>query len=248
LQPPDSSSCTRRSSEVFQNERIDAEHYREKFYAARKRLEAAGTTAFVPLANLLATLTNGHTPLRHDLRVGDVPFLCAEHVSNFEVHYGSEKRILLDHHRTELARTALRDGDVLLTIKGKVGNAALAEAVPKHVNINQDVALLRLNTEMPVWYVLAFVNSLFGRLQVEQLATGGINPFLGLANVRKIEIPKLTRSLMSAIAEKSRQRVHEARRNRQDAERLLCSAKKAVEIGIEEDEERALTYLSEGEQ
>lgn len=246
--PSETLYCIRRSSEVFRNERIDAEHYREKFYAAKQRLKAAGATSFVPLGNMLATLTNGHTPLRHDLRLGEVPFLCAEHVSNFEVHYGSKKRITVEQHRTELARTALREGDVLLTIKGKVGNAALVEAIFDNVNINQDVALLRLDTEMPVWFVLAFLNSIFGRLQVEQLSTGGINPFLGLGNVRKIEVPKLAPSIMSEIAQKSRQKVHEALRNRHHAEKLLRDAKKAVEIAIEQNEKAALSYISRGEQ
>ena len=45
--------------------------YREKFYVAKKRLKGAGATGFMRLGDLLATLTNGHTPLRHDLRVGD---------------------------------------------------------------------------------------------------------------------------------------------------------------------------------
>jgi eukaryotic-like serine/threonine-protein kinase len=93
--------------------------------------------------------------------------------------------------------------------------------------------------------VLAFLNSLFGRLQVEQLATGGINPFLGLANVRKIDIPKFAALVMSEIAQTTKQRVHEARRNRQDAEKLLHLAKRAVEIAIEQDEKAAVNYLSE---
>jgi hypothetical protein len=54
---------------------------------------------------------------------------CAEHVSDFEVHYDSDKRILL-------------------TIKGRVGNAALVEYLPGPANINQDVALLRLNARL----------------------------------------------------------------------------------------------------
>jgi type I restriction enzyme M protein len=243
-QPIDTLSCTRRSSEVFNNQRIDAEYYREKFYAAKRRLKDAGAVRFVPLGDLLTTLTNGHTPLHHDLRLGEVPFLCAEHVSNFEIHFDSQKRILLEHHRTELARTALQEGDVLLTIKGKVGNAAMVEALPGQVNINQDVALLRVNDRFPVWFILAFVNSLLGRLQVDQLSTGGINPFLGLANVRRIEIPQLTPKLMTDIAQKAKQMAHEARYSRQQAEGSLTRAKRAIELAIEQDEHVAMAYLS----
>ena len=165
---------------------------------------------------LLTSLTNGHTPLRHNLEEGEVPFLCAEHVTNFQISFDSEKRILLRHHQGELSRTALCDGDVLLTIKGRVGNAALVDRVTTPVNINQDVALLRLNNRLPVWYVLAFINSAFGQLQVKQLSTGAINPFLGLANVRRLEVPEFAPELMqqSPIKPKNRSSVRETLRQR----------------------------------
>ncbi len=162
--PPSSLSCIRRFSEVQAHERIDAEHYREEFYAATRRLKKAGAIRFVPMDELLTSLTNGHTPLRHNLEEGEVPFLCAEHVTNFQISFDTEKRVLLEHHKSELSNTALRDGDVLLTIKGRVGNAALVDRVGGPVNINQDVALLRLNSKLPTWYVLAFINSAFGQL------------------------------------------------------------------------------------
>jgi type I restriction enzyme S subunit len=234
---------TRRFSEAFKNERLDSEHYREKYYVANKRLIAAGAKTFIPLGDLLTTLTNGHTPLHHDLRTGTVPFLCAEHVSNFEACYDSDKRILLEHHNGELARTALRKNDVLLTIKGRVGNLALVENVVGPININQDVALLRLNSRLPIWFILAFVNSFFGQLQTEQLSTGGINPFLGLSNVRRLNIPEFPPEVMMLIADQTKTDVHAARRGQGLAKDLLEKAKTAIEIAIDQNEATALKYL-----
>jgi hypothetical protein len=194
---------------------------------------------------LLTSLTNGHTPLRHNLDEGEVPFLCAEHVANFQISFDSDKRILLQHHQLELSRTALRNGDVLLTIKGRVGNAALADRVAGPVNINQDVALLRLNNRLPIWYVLSFINSPFGQLQVKQLSTGAINPFLGLANVRRLEIPEFAPDLMQRIANETKRLVESARETKTRAYDLLAQAKRAVEIAIEDSEAAALKYLKE---
>jgi hypothetical protein len=242
--PPSRLTCIRRFSDVVKRERIDAEHYREEYYAAIRRLKDAGATRLIPLDQLLTTLTNGHTPLHHDLALGDVPFLCAEHVSNFEVHYDTDKRILLEHHQVELGRTALQNQDVLLTIKGRIGNAALVEAIPGPANINQDVALLRLNDKVPTWYVLAFINSVFGQLLVRQLSTGGINPFLGLSNVRKLQIPEFNAAVMKQIANDTNELVKAARNTMEQAQRCLASAKRAVEILIEQNEGAALKYLS----
>lgn len=243
-QPPQSLSYTRRASRAFAAGRLDAEYFKEEFDAARAALIAAGATKFVPLEDLLSALTNGHTPLRHDLSVGEVPFLCAEHVSDFEVHYNSDKRILARHHQSELARTRLRNGDVLLSIKGRVGNFALVENVPGDVNINQDVALLRFKRTLPVWWVLAFLNSPFGKLQVQQHCTGGINPFLGLGNVRKLEVPVFPDGVMRSVGEQAQESVSACRASKSRARELLHASQRAVEIAIEESEAAALAHLA----
>ena len=242
-QPPEPLTYTRRASEAFAAQRLDAEHFQEQYVACRQKLVEAGAIGFVPFGDLLESLTNGHTPLRHDLSVGEVPFLCAEHVTDFECNYDSEKRILLAHHNGELARTAVRNGDVLLTIKGRIGNFAIAESVPGPVNINQDVALARLNDRLPKWWVVTFLNSRLGKLFVQQFSTGGINPFLGLSNVRKLPVPRFEKDLMNQVAEATRSSVHAARAARARARALLERAKRAVEIAIEQDEAAALRFL-----
>lgn len=243
--PPEALSYVRSSREAFAAGRLDAEHFREKFYAAKRSLLNAGAKRFIPLPELLTTLTNGHTPLRHDLSVGDIPFLCAEHITDFTVNFDSEKRILLDQHNSELARTAVRDGDVLFTIKGRIGNAAIAEEVPGNVNINQDVALLRFNDKLPIWYIVAFLNSPFGKLQSEKMATGAINPFLGLFSIQQFEVPDFDKDTINSIATNTKNSVTAFRQARQHAARLLDAAKRAVEIAIEDSEAAALAYLAQ---
>lgn len=242
--PPEPLTYQRSAKDVTDASRFDAEHFREKYLAARKVLDKSGAIEWIPFSELITLLTNGHTPLGHDLTEGDVPFLCAEHVSDFEIEYASDKRILAEHHGKELARTALRNGDVLLTIKGKVGNAVVVENVPGAVNINQDVALLRLNKRLPKWWVVTYMNSLFGKLQTEQFSTGAINPFLGLFSIRKMAIPKFPEEQMSRIVEQTKQGVQSARASRRRAHNLMESAKRAVEIAIEDSEEAALAYLA----
>ncbi len=242
-QPPEPLTYTRPSRDAFAAGRLDAEHFQEKYYAARSALSAAGALEFLPIEDLLVSITNGQTPLRHDLSVGEVPFLCAEHVSDYEIDFNGEKRILETHHRNELARTALKNGDVLLTIKGRVGNAAIAENVPGMININQDVALLRFNDRLPIWYIVAFINNQFGKLQTEQMCTGAINPFLGLFSIKQFVVPVFEDSLMAEIAEETRSQVQAARKARRRAAELLEAAKSAVEIAIEDSEAAALAWL-----
>lgn len=133
----------------------------------------------------------------------------------------------------------------MLTIKGRVGNWAIAENVPGSVNINQDVALLRFNDQLPLWWVVTFLNSSFGKLQVEQFGTGGINPFLGLSNVRKLSVPRFGEIFMERVANETKERVLASRAARQLAQAFLAAAQRAVEIAIEDSESAALAYLKQ---
>ena len=130
-----------------------------------------------------------------------MPFLTAEHITDFRVDFDSEKRIFLRHHKGELGRTALRDGDLLVTIKGKVGNCAVVRNCPELANINQDVGLFRLRNGYHPYFVAAWFNSQIGKQLVEQRSTGGINPFLGLGNLRRMPFPVVSPEELKRIGE-----------------------------------------------
>lgn len=66
-----------RLSESFQARRWDSEFYKPKYQRVVDSVLKAKkikVERFVPVGHLMAYLTNGHTPLRHDLEIGEVPF------------------------------------------------------------------------------------------------------------------------------------------------------------------------------
>lgn len=225
----------RRFSETRQAGRFDAEFYQPKYARVIKELEKTKPDRIAILGDFLQFLTNGHTPLHHDLSLGEVPFLTAEHVYDFRIDYASEKRILKEHHNGELKRTRLRNGDMLITIKGRIGNAAIAEGLPSQVNINQDVALFRLKEDLPPYYLLALLNSPAGKAFTEQYCTGQINPFLGLGNLKLLPVPVYKPQRMEAIARKTKALVASARNAREESIRLLDKAKSMVEKAVLEN-------------
>ncbi len=216
-------------SQVWAAGRLDAEYFQPRYYRVLEALQALGPRRMIPLGEMLTLITNGHTPLRHNLSVGEVPFITAEFVSDFRIDYDSNRRILRRHHETELRRTALREGDLLVTIKGRIGNAAVVAHLPGDVNINQDVALLRLKKGYHPYYVAAFLNSEAGKALTDQVCTGQINPFLGLGNLKKVPIPVFGQKRMDKLGDKVQRVVESAYRAEQAAKRLLEEAKRRVE-------------------
>lgn len=222
------------SGQLMMARRWDGEFFKPRYQrTAESVLQAPLVQRLVPIGRMLQFLTNGHTPLRHDLSKGDVLFLTAEHVTDFEVDYTTTKRIRESHHAGELARTAVRDGDLLLTIKGRVGNCAVVRNVPAKTNINQDVALLRLRRGTHPYFLAAWINSPVGRHFVEQRSTGGINPFLGLGNVRQLPFPVIPKADEDRIGELVRKSIEAAQDLRTSAERLVVEATQRVEALIE---------------
>lgn len=223
-------------SEIFQVRRWDSEFYKPKYQRvieAVLKARKVRVEKFVPVGQLFSYLTNGHTPLHHDLKVGKVLFLTAEHVSDFRLDFGTDKRILQRHHETELARTALRDGDVLVTIKGKVGNCAVVRNCPQAANINQDIALIRLREGVHPYFFAAWFNSQMGKQLVEQRSTGGINPFLGLGNLRGMPFPVISQKEQQRIGDLVQETVENAYSAEREATNLLEQTKRRVEKLIE---------------
>ena len=223
----------RNVSDVMKSKRLDAEHFRQKYYRVIKVMEKLKPKSISTLGELTETLTNGHTPLHHDLDTGDIPFFTAEHVYDFRLDHDNSRRILKEHHETELKRTQLRNNDVLITIKGRVGNAAVVYDLPTTTNINQDVALLRLKPGIHPWYIAGFLNSPAGKALMEQIATGQINPFLGLSNLAQVKVPIFEEKRMNEIGEKIRKTVEKAEAASQETKHLLAEAKSEVERLIE---------------
>jgi restriction endonuclease S subunit len=244
LQPGDENTNVKSFKESFLTTgRLDAEYYQQQFDYARLKLKELGPNEVRQLGQLVKVITNGHTPLRHDLSVGDVLFLTAEHVSDFRIDFDTDKRILTEHHTDELQRTSIESNDLLITIKGKIGNVAVVEGCEQPTNINQDVGLLRLIDGLHPYYVAGFINSDLGKLFVSQLSTGQINPFLGLGNLKLLPIPFFEQAF--EIGESVRRKVMEAVAMEMESKRLLDIAKEAVELAVELGEAKGIEFTQE---
>ncbi len=221
------------ATEAWTAQRLDADYFQAKYNRVLEALKRLRPKYILPLGSLLDIVTNGHTPRYHNLEFGEVLFLTAEHIFDFRIDYDSAKRILAEHHENLLKRTQLQEGDVLITIKGRIGNAVVVEYLSGPTNINQDVALLRLKPGYHPYYIIGFLNSVPGKALIEQICTGQINPFLGLSNLRQILIPIFEEARMNELGQHVQQTVQRAYQSHWDARSLLEEAKYKVETLIE---------------
>jgi len=216
----------RRASEVQGSGRADAEYYKRKYLNLLSCLEGMPHV----ILEEIATFSGGATPLGAEYLDEGIPFLRIQNVG--------ENRLVMDDvayiddaiHAGLLKRSQLAPRDVLITITGRIGTAAVVPQDLKQANINQHIVRMRLKSkEINPYYLAAFLNSVGGRLQTEREAYGTTRDALPYYCLARVRIVKADVSLQNEIE----QIVRKAGEASQGAKRLLAEARAEVERMIE---------------
>jgi len=146
-------------------------------------------------------ITNGATPFGAQFYKKGVCFYKAGDVKKFNLDFYDHKHITKEQSDV-LKRSILEPDDIIVTIKGKVGDVAVFPNIPQESNMNQDNALIRLKQGYDPFYFAAIFNSKFGLNQVKAFATETVNPFLGLGNLKKLKLPILSDDFIQSISNK----------------------------------------------
>ena len=192
-------------SELEGGRRLDPDYYRKE---ARELAKQLSFTA-IPLRVIAKKLTQGPNP--HFTEAG-VPCLNGRSIVAGRVDLDNTNFVSREEYE-ELSRYHLREGDILVTLKGlgSIGQAALVTQNLEAV-FSRDLGLIRLDPSagfLPE-YVYACLSSQTGRLLLDRGATGGTGQmtltttYLGTVPIqpasvrRQMAIAKLVRGCDSA--------------------------------------------------
>ncbi len=98
--------------------------------------------------------------------------------------------------------------------------------------------ILRIKNENPI-YVSFVMNSVLGRLQTEKLSAGSAQQELYPKDIDNFLIPFIKKESEVVICNKVLESLH----LQQQSQRLLEAAKQAVEMAIEEGEDKAMEFI-----
>ena len=171
--------------------RLDARfHYDHERLHSRLDLTPISTPK---LAEVLLSIASGATPKRSDSSLyadSGVKFLRILNVEDGELLEKDTKYITDAVHEGDLRRSQLAAGDVLMTITGRVGSAAVVQDKHLPANINQHVVRLRVDTRRcRPEFLSAWLNCPTG-LELSNLpVSGGTRAALDYGAIRNIRIP-----------------------------------------------------------
>lgn len=190
----------------------------------------------VLLGTLSPEIAGGATPTRGDADLyadEGIKFLRILNIAPFEVVLNDLKHIQESVNDGELARSKLAANDVLMTITGRVGTAAvvLEETLP--ANINQHIVRLRIqgNDCLPE-YLAAWLNSSIGNALSNRGVTGGTRIALDYETIRNLLIPLPPLSIQQTITAEVTRRRKQARRLREEANTGWQAAKARFEAQL----------------
>ncbi len=110
-------------------------------------------------------------------------------------HRQNQRRSSLTHNNN--LRSSLAVNDVLVTTAGAIGQIGLVTEEIPPANIDQDIGRISIhNNGVSPYFVWAFLQSKFGRFQIDRFITGQVQTHLSLRKMKKLRIPLVSNHIV----------------------------------------------------
>lgn len=175
--------------------RIDSEFYKDEYIQQDYKLSGLKCSAL----GQLAKVTDGEHGSVSFVANG-IKYLTAENVKQGFVDFEGV-RFVDSRVDQKNARARVNVGDILISIKGTLGQVGVAESNLLPANMNRDVAIIKPFQSSPSgYYIAAFLRSSYGTYQLAREGSGGVQQMITLERLRDIKIPILAEDSIASIA------------------------------------------------
>ena len=219
---------------LLKSGRLDAEYYQPKYDELMNIIRSSKHKRLEEIVQIKKSIEPGSEAYQ---RKG-IPFIRVSDVSQFGI---TKAEHYLDEEKFDLGALQPKKDTILLSKDGSVG---IAFKVEENLNVITSSALLHLTVVdekvMPDYLTLV-LNSKLTQLQAQRDAGGSIIQHWRPTEIKQVLIPILPLSTQVKLV----QLIHQSFNLRKTNRLLLDSAKEAVEMAIEQGEDKALEYLSQ---
>lgn len=143
------------------------------------------------LKDITIKITKGTTPTTYGYSFTNngIPFLRVEDIDNGELKFEETKYHISEETNNFMKRSQTNQGDVLITIAGTIGRVAVVPDDSPVLNMNQAVALIRLDSEVLSEFVKLVLMSDAVKSQILKSKVTGTLTNLSLTQLGNLEIP-----------------------------------------------------------
>ena len=227
--------------------RLDAEYYQPKYEEMMTHIAAQAHQKLAALLTIQKSMEPGSDAYTED--EDGLPFLRVADYNKFGITAPQKnlKASFVIENKMKLASLKPKAGTILFSKDGSVGEAYCLHQDADFITSGAVLHLTVRDTKqvLPDYLTLA-LNSKLVRMQAERDAGGSIILHWRLSEIENVIVPVVDRTIQTQIADL----VQQSFALKAKSERLLETAKRAVEIAIETDEQTAMAYINDqtGEQ
>lgn len=217
-----------------ESKRIDSEYFKKEYLENEERLLNLDS---IKLENFILKMAGGATPLGANYLDIGVPFLRVQNI--MQNYFNLNDIVYISKADDEiLKRSRLNRGDMLLTITGAYGKAAVVEQDLENANINQHSVKIETKDINP-YFLATFINSKYGQLQCDKKITGVTRPALDYQVIRDFLIPQFSQDFQLEI----QKLVQDSHKALEDSKRLYKEAQELLYKELELDFKNPLKSL-----
>ena len=183
--------------------RLDAEYYQPEYLDLEKKLDSIETKTIDELSKSVVSFGAYSLTSYLEWQDSGVPY-----VNVGDIHEGYIDTSNIKHISEKvdeiLRKSRVNNGQVLLTMAGTIGNAAVAHNLPRSMNANQAIAKITPIDDISPYYLVAFLNSKYGQLQTQREIVSSVQANIFLGPIKKFRVPLFDKASASAIENKYR--------------------------------------------
>lgn len=175
-------------SQIEDAHRLDAEYFQPEYLDVRRKLTSINTTTIDKISESVVSF--GAYSLCNYIvwQETGIPYLNVENIKDGYIDF-EDVKFVDDEVNEILKKSKVKEGQVIITMAGTIGNAAVAYNVPSKINSNQATAKITLKRDISPYYLSAFLNSYYGRKQTEREIVSSVQPNIFLWQIKKFKVP-----------------------------------------------------------
>ena len=216
--------------------RLDAEYYQKKYDEIELKILRSKNGSDI-LANQIEYIGTGEYSEEYQSKgLGLVPY-----IRNTNLGKGNIEVDEMFYVEPSNFKTSAKIGEILTSRVGTIGLFGVVKKQQENSVYSDNILAFKLKESfVPEVYALLF-STKFYQLLLEKLAGGSVQPLITQTSLKQLAIPFIEREVQQKILKL----VEESFHLKKQSERLLETAKRAVEIAIEQNEDAALRYIEE---
>lgn len=210
-------------SELTEDHRIDAEHYRPECLTQAKRI---ASLPHEPLSALADISDGNHISIAEQFSEYGVRYLRGQDLSDFFIS-DTDPIFVPEITYNTLSRSHIRPGDVLLGIVATIGTVSLVTDRFGKLTGNCKIGIVRPK-RVEGEFLAAFFLSELGQREIHRWARGTVQTGVILPDLKKLPIPLVSYDIRRIVSEI----IRAAYLKRQEAKRNFTAAESALDAAL----------------